>query len=1179
MLRTRKRSPSPHACSNLCGCADFTQTGIKEDGPDQRYKKRFTVKSSDTEACDTIIIMECKLWVCKVIDLIVTARLDIRLSQLLYQYKQEYEYDGIWGNIAKTRKMVKSGTRSLSKSTKDLTKGMIALAGKASLQETKRKEAFNTIMKQLHFDERELVPILMDLLRYDHVQLVSESMGLLVRQFEQRKVLAEAGSKAFLLVKDQMVEMLNVFDGLLRRLSVLAARRRLFDQELYEAAAIMSKLSVYCYSPCEPTDDMPTATLEKANSRKFSSSRRTSAVDMIDGPGDHSQPCILEPVGCAEVIDINRIKLKQEDVSSAAGNGAAAPANILNVGSCLHINNHKYTVREATSGGCEVMLDRPLKASGLTWNEAGTTLPAHGEELHNQKLSEALVRKSEFTEDEWREFKIDGLQMCHHIRSGDKFFQPDDGALWVMREVQLGAPDTDMQMLLLKLGAHQHALRLLALPFEKARVNPRERELRLMLCAAYRLLNNMSTAFPLMQAQLAQHLDLFVSHTHANLVSHDASPTCCINTILQDNREACEKVTIETIRHFVHLAAKNKKPRFLRFLRMIIRPNGVVLPGNQQMVVEALAENRDSLLLFNNVKGVEEREALIRENDHIVHNDGRLSYHIELITLLGGICDGNNPNVISTVSEMLSLSDIHGHLLRPTLPKTLHSAYLSVLDMAYLSPERLPVSLSLAAEYAEEMMPALIKAMAGIVHDFVKQWLAVPTNFGENSDAAEEHTFVCDFVLPTMAHVFTSKLLSVTSVDMSQMAEPCQKFINVLGDFRDKTDDTFEVMASARRIALDLRSAMAAYCKNQKLDLQYTSSSPESEEWEDDGLAAGERTAVLIEQHRKGRFAFTSALSRKGSGTQSGTQSTRTRVRARAGIISKERSPQLYLPDFMKAWQDQFSAAKEFDDLVLIFSKELNSLQSHQAQDTTARRAQDLDINFLIQHLLVSRVAEGEELDPIRLKRSVSGMRVLLAMLDKFAASESKAEKKARRRLQCSLSEMGATRVALSMASSENDELCEAGLKLAIGLLRGGNKEVQNEIFSLINSELAEFDVYAFDGTENTLVLMVKKRLRIAVAEVREAKMYRRQQQDHLQELERPDVASALSPATVAAMRAELKKEFASRSHVKHVLKFLQLLCEGHHTQLQDFVRDQTTEMTSVRLRNTSIPDAIQIKH
>eukprot|EP00966_Prymnesium_polylepis_P084965 1966903-Prymnesium_polylepis.1 len=120
------------------------------------------------------------------------------------------------------------------------------------------------------------------------------------------------------------------------------------------------------------------------------------------------------------------------------------------------------------------------------------------------------------------------------------------------------------------------------------------------------------------------------------------------------------------------------------------------------------------------------------------------------------------------------------------------------------------------------------------------------------------------------------------------------------------------------------------------------------------------------------------------------------RPRARLGSVLnfKERSPQVYLPDFMKEWEAEFSPSVEFDGLMRIFSENLDSVKSRQEQDTSASRAQDADIAFLIRHLLMSRVAEGEELDPIRLKRSMSGMRVLLTMLNKAADGENNTEKK-----------------------------------------------------------------------------------------------------------------------------------------------------------------------------------------
>ena len=63
-------------------------------------------------------------------------------------------------------------------------------------------------------------------------------------------------------------------------------------------------------------------------------------------------------------------------------------------------------------------------ASGLTWNEVGTGLPQSSNELTNQKLSKALESKTKFTEDEWEQFGINGLQMNDSIRASGKYFQP-----------------------------------------------------------------------------------------------------------------------------------------------------------------------------------------------------------------------------------------------------------------------------------------------------------------------------------------------------------------------------------------------------------------------------------------------------------------------------------------------------------------------------------------------------------------------------------------------------------------------------------------------------------------------------------------------------------------------------------------------------------------------------------
>eukprot|EP00966_Prymnesium_polylepis_P129696 2999458-Prymnesium_polylepis.1 len=44
-----------------------------------------------TKDCDTMLLMECKLWICKLWRLVFTVRLDMRLSRFLYLYRAEWE--------------------------------------------------------------------------------------------------------------------------------------------------------------------------------------------------------------------------------------------------------------------------------------------------------------------------------------------------------------------------------------------------------------------------------------------------------------------------------------------------------------------------------------------------------------------------------------------------------------------------------------------------------------------------------------------------------------------------------------------------------------------------------------------------------------------------------------------------------------------------------------------------------------------------------------------------------------------------------------------------------------------------------------------------------------------------------------------------------------------------------
>ena len=457
------------------------------------------------------------------------------------------------------------------------------------------------------------------------LQLVSNAIGLLVRHFEQKKVLADAGRRSQLLVRPRMVNMFRTFDNVLRQLKRLAARRRLFDEELYSATYLMGKcrenhpnsraldgiiftwhlLTTPALFSGELTDriydewadaDMGIAS---ATGRSHAGSRQTGRSGRTlrkTASVDHTVGMYLTLIGRVKVEigspDVEFTKLEGE------------PPVLPKLGERLQIEGAMYTVTRAET-------------------VCGTSSPKH---VISISPPFALCRDKGWA--------------CHlNLAPGGS------GGVWVMKEVRTPGANKDMQTLLLNLGAHDVALQLLRLPIDKRAVLPRELPVRAVLRMAYRLLQAMALEFSLTQTELAAHLDVFVSHTEANLVSLDISPTDCIDTVCKDNRAACMKVSAETVRHFSALAAQHQAPRYLRFLRGIMNPMGKAISRNQDMVVSALTENSNALLLFLGPEGMLERQQLIDANSLATQPRGKLAYHTELISLLATAVEGKNPAV------------------------------------------------------------------------------------------------------------------------------------------------------------------------------------------------------------------------------------------------------------------------------------------------------------------------------------------------------------------------------------------------------------------------------------------------------------------------------------------------------------------------------------------------------
>ena len=306
-----------------------------------------------------------------------------------------------------------------------------------------------------------------------------------------------------------------------------------------------------------------------------------------------------------------------------------------------------------------------------------------------------------------------------------------EGTWLFLERPSTGEAEPDIQLLLCNLRAHETCLRLLRMDFKHEEVLDAQVPLRVCMQAAYRLLRAMCVGLAPVQMEVNPHLHIFVTHAAAQLGAHDVSPTGLISAIHRGNRTVCEQATEELVTYFVSLAANERAPRYLRFLRMLATPEGrptVVNPiaavqRNQTLIMQALRANENALVLCNEPDGIRQRAAMIAQDEQRTGSQTRdplLQYHFFMVGLLGDCAVGLNATAEMLVRELVSLTDLMKQLVLPELPLPLRSDYLILFTEAYLLT-RVKVKWLLDASE----LPALLAFLVDVIHEASAQLEAI----------------------------------------------------------------------------------------------------------------------------------------------------------------------------------------------------------------------------------------------------------------------------------------------------------------------------------------------------------------------------------------------------------------------------------------------------------------------
>ena len=991
--------------------------GLHADkNPRARYLKKATIK------CNTLLIMDVKRLCCETFQLICTVRLDIRLSLFLGMYHSAVGADG---TAAPTQEALANSSYHFD----DLFK--ILPLGAASKKIVPKIVSKSKVVPMPKGGAGDLVSILLDLTHYEDASLVSAALGLLVRQYEQRKVLERQARRVQILVVDLMIRMYARFDDLLSQLSRLSERRRLFGNEIYQAVYLMSMMTMHCYEEGEDDGDD-----EKKSVGRGSKARSSTKTSKSGLRSDHTAGLYLMLVGRAEAkmgSQTLRVTHAEDQVHS-----------ILK-GSSLHILNGHYKV--ASYEGDQITLETAISVANPT-----AFAP---KEMQDGGTSEVFI---------FLECRAESVE-----------------------------PNPDLQLLLYNMGAHDIVLRFLNLPVAVLPV-PDDFGKRQVLIAAYRMLKALCSGFKVTQLALVPHIDKITSQIELQLISHDITPTGCLISILKDNPSACMQISDDLIRRFIRMAAESHAPRFIRFLRNITGPEEQPILRTQFFVIQGISENIDAQVFFDGEEGIKERDELIAKNDHINNPRGKLAYHIELIGLVARCTEGIAPGPEMVGRSLITLTDIMRHLNCSNLPLTLRANYLAFFDEAYLFAKRpleksneLIVLLNMFANrvenYVRDTLPSLDRdfdrfSPEGQLTEYVFGSLTTTARlYFEKQYVPDENAGDLVRAVNRLGSAFASLEAAVNDddclvkedLDLGKL-ETCMRALRqqgvltaeqngVLEELHDATTGEEGQLTTGNVVGLSSLSALDSL--ESKEAGTRLAMGPPSDDVE--RLSGGEPEQATPPQKWHPQALLGSFVDIYH--TQAGAGDSEF-----LGLVEVFMPEPSAAPIAVKERQEAAASADDEEDAVLPVLNEAGPLQNlvSRLQDGIKAAGGDGTIDFY----LTSACA-----------------RILRSILEDAEAIDGDELTKRQGVLQT----CGVPQVVLRLVSCENVELYKSGLDLGVQLARGGHKGTQEALYDLLSNHTGD-DTAGLDGSGSTFFGRVRDALRLAVKEIPEQRSYNQMQ-------------------------------------------------------------------------------------
>uniref|UniRef100_A0A7M4F7G5 Inositol 1,4,5-trisphosphate receptor n=1 Tax=Crocodylus porosus TaxID=8502 RepID=A0A7M4F7G5_CROPO len=704
------------------------------------------------------------------------------------------------------------------------------------------------------------------------------------------------------------------------------------------------------------------------------------------------------------------------------------------------------------------------------------------------------------------------------------------------------------QRLLKNMDAHKVMLDLLQIPYEKGDVKMME-----ILRYTHQFLQKFCAGNQENQALLHKHLNLFLTPglLEAETMQH----------IFLNNYQLCSEINEPVLQHFIHcLATHGRHVQYLDFLHTIIKAEGKYVKKCQDMIMTELTNAGDDVVVFYNDKAslVTLLEMMTAARDGVEENSP-LMYHISLVDLLAACAEGKNVYTEIKCTSLLPLEDVVRVVTHEDCITEVKIAYVNFVNHCYVDTEvemkeiytsnhiwtlfeNFTLDMARVCKKREKRVsdPPLEKYVLTVVLDTINAFFSSP--FSENSTSLQTHQTIVVQLLQS-----TLRLLECPWLQQQHKSsvEACIR--------------TLAMVAKSRSIVLPMDlDAHVSFLLN--------SSSSGTVQRNTASYKAATRTFPRVAT-TSNQWDYKNIIEKLQDIINALEDRLKPLVEAELSVlVDVLHRPELLFMEGTEAYQRCESGGF------------LSKLIQHTQDLMQTEEKLCIKVLRTLQQMLMKRNKYGERGNTLRKTLLSNYFKAALFCSSPLSPSPAGQDQdwSAIAAVQCRLDREGATKlVADLIMNTKNEKIFQESILLAIRLLDGGNTEIQKSFHNLMTS----------DKKSEKFFKVLHDRMKKAQQETKSTVSVNMSDIGNKprEDKDAPDPGRTMWASTGVLIWAHAS---CVESHppvqqagsitgwispqnnemgvtvliMEPILRFLQLLCENHNRDLQNYLRCQNNK-------------------